>query len=84
MLPPGRRQGKGRPKGNGSARHTVWPANDGAEAAEIDMELTDVALRAFFIVVALGAALIGFTLPTPGQADHEPAAASQVATLDLD
>ncbi len=43
-----------------------------------------MALRAFFIVIALAAALIGFTLPTPGEADHQPAGASQLATLDLD
>jgi len=41
-----------------------------------------VAVRAFFLLVALVAVVIGFALPTPGErGDHRQTA--QVATLDL-
>ncbi|MDO8411184.1 MAG: hypothetical protein Q7S93_14110 [Phenylobacterium sp.] len=40
-------------------------------------------MRVLFLVIAIGAAIIGFALPTPGQTDREPTPASQVATLDL-
>lgn len=42
-----------------------------------------MALRAFFLLIALVAVVIGFTLPTPGGtgADHHKTA--QLATLDL-
>jgi len=42
-----------------------------------------VAVRAFFLLVALVAVVIGFALPTPGERGGDHHQTAQVATLDL-
>jgi len=79
-----RRQGRGKgcvPR-NPPVRPAVFPSKDGAAASK-PSGAQNVALRAFFLLIALVAVVIGFTLPTPGGtgADHHKTA--QLATLDL-
>ncbi|MDO8899883.1 MAG: hypothetical protein Q7V15_00845 [Phenylobacterium sp.] len=42
-----------------------------------------MALKAFFVLLALAAVLIGFALPTPGTRAKAPEPIPQIATLDI-